>query len=107
MQHLTLVNIVLLFCGILINFLTAVSKTKKQGKPFLLGFFFKDNAIEIITTLVAAFASLIMADDLLKLFHVSADDGSPFYSIHAFVSGIMPMFFISKIMKLYKTKGNE
>ena len=108
MQHLTITNIALLFFGILIKFLTTIQAQKKKGQPFLIGFFFKDNIIEILLTLVGAFSSLMMADDLLKLLHVTADDGSPFYTIHAFVSGIMPMFFISKIIKLFKpTRPHE
>lgn len=107
MQNLTPTNIVLLFLGLIFHFCYAVIKAKKQKKDFLLGFYFKDNVFLVIATIVAAFASLLMASDLLKLFHVQADDGSPFFTIHAFVSGIMPMFFVSKLQKLYKAGNDE
>ncbi|MGQ0829878.1 MAG: hypothetical protein ACT4ON_15945 [Bacteroidota bacterium] len=107
MEHLTLSNILLLFCGITIKFLYAVKKQQRQGKPFLIGFFLKDNLIEIALTLVAGFASLIMSDDMIKLLGVQAADGSPFYSAHAFISGIAPLFVIGKIMKLVKINIHE
>jgi len=106
MEHLTLNNILLLFCGIIIKFLYALEKQRKQNKQFFIGFFFKDNAIEFGLTLVAGFASLIMSDDMIKLLRVQASDGSPFYSAHAFISGIAPMFIISKIIKLVKVNAN-
>ena len=102
MAQLTATNILLLFLGLALNFLYALQKAKKSDKTFSLGFYAKDNWIQIFITLISAFASLVMADDLLKLLHVTADDGSPFYTIHAFVSGILPMLIIDKIMKLYK-----
>lgn len=102
MTHLTPTNILLLLLGLALNFLYALQKAKKTDKTFSLGFYAKDNWIQVLITLISGFASLIMADDLLKLFHVTADDGSPFYTVHAFVSGILPLFIIDKIMKIYK-----
>ena len=102
MAHLTVTNIILLFLGLILNILYALQKAKKESKIFSAGFYIKDNWIQVLITIVCAFASLIMADDLLKLFQVSAEPDSPFYTIHAFVSGIIPVFIVEKITKLYK-----
>lgn len=102
MEHLTVTNVLLLFLGLLLNFLYALQKAKKDDKTFSVGFYIKDNWIAVLITVISAFASLIMADDLLKLFQVNADADSPFYTVHAFISGIIPVFIIEKIMKLYK-----
>lgn len=102
MAHLTVTNVLLLFLGLLLNLLYALQKAKKESKTFSAGFYIKDNWIQVCITIISAFASLIMADDLLKLFQVSADSDSPFYTVHAFVSGIIPVFIVEKIMKLYK-----
>jgi hypothetical protein len=107
MEHLTGTNILLLFCGIIIHFLYAVKKQQRLGKQFLIGFFLKDNRVEIALTLIAGFASLIMSDDIIKLLGIQAEDGSPFYSAHAFISGIAPLLIIRKIMKLAKINTNE
>lgn len=107
MEHLTLTNILLLFCGFLIKFLYAIQKQKKLNLPFQHGYFFKDNLVSILLTLVAGFASLLMADDLVKLMHMQADDSSPFYTIHALLSGIVPLFFIEKILKLIGATPDE
>ena len=107
MQHLTPTNILLLFLGLLMNLLYAIQKQKKQNKQFLLGFYLKDNWITMLLNIVAAFASLIMVDDLAKLLHIQMDGGSPFYTIHALVSGIIPLVVIEKVIKLFKTKTDE
>ena len=102
MAHLTVTNVILLFLGLLLNLLYALQKAKKESKTFSAGFYIKDNWIQVVITIVCAFASLIMADDLLKLFQVNADPESPFYTVHAFISGIIPVYIIEKITKLYK-----
>lgn len=107
MNHLTLTNILLLFCGFFIKFLYAMQKQKKMKLPFQHGFFFKDNWVSIALTLVAGFASLLMTDDLVKLLHIQAADDSPFYTIHALLSGIVPLFFIEKILKLIGATPDE
>lgn len=107
MEHLTPTNILLLFCGIIVKFLYVVKKQQKRKKQFLIGFFFKDNFIEILLTLIVGFASLIMSDDLIKLLKIQALDGSFFYSAHAFISGIASLFILDKLMKLIKIRLNE
>ena len=107
MNHLTVTNIILLFCGFIIKFLYAVQKQKRQKLPFQIGFFFKDSWVSIALTLVAGFASLLMTDDLVKMLHIQAADDSPFYTIHALLSGIVPLFFIEKILKLIGATPNE
>lgn len=107
MNHLTLLNITLLFCGFIIKFLYAIQKQKRQKLPFQIGFFFKDSWVSIALTLVAGFASLLMADDIVKMLHIQAEDNAPFYTIHALLSGIVPLFFIEKILKLIGATPNE
>ncbi len=107
MNHLTITNILLLFCGFFIKFLYALQKQKSMKIPFQMGFFIQDNWISVSLTLVAGFASLLMSDDLVKLLHIQAADNSPFYSIHALLSGIVPLFFIEKILNLIGAKPNE
>ena len=102
MKNLTLINVILLFNGLLIHFIYAILKQKKQDIKFSLGFYIKDNWLQAIATIVCAASSLIMADDIAQLMHIQTADGSPFYSAHAFISGLIPMFFINKIVKLFK-----
>lgn len=107
MQHLTTTNILLLFLGLLMNLLYAVQKQKKLKQQFLFGFYLKDNWITMVLNIIAAFASLIMVDDLANILHIQTDSGSSFYTIHAFISGVLPMVIIEKVIKIFKAKADE
>jgi hypothetical protein len=102
MEQLTFINILLLFCGLLLNATYALQKAKKQEKTFSFGFYIKDNLLMIVGTIIAAFVCLVLAKPLISLCGVTVPDGSPIFTIHAFISGIIPMYFIEKIKKLYK-----
>lgn len=66
-----------------------------------MGFYIQDNILQSIATIIAAISSLLMAEDIARILHITVD-GSPFYSVHSFISGLIPMFFINKVMKLFK-----
>jgi hypothetical protein len=102
MKNLTLINVILLFNGLLIHFIYALLKQKQLDTKFSAGFYIKDNWLQALATIVCAISSLIMADDIAKLLQIQTPDGSAFYSVHAFISGLLPMFFINKIVKLFK-----
>lgn len=102
MEQLTLFNVLLLFCGLLLNATFALQKAKKDDKTFSFGFYIKDNALIIAGTVVAGFACLVLGKPLISLCGVSVPDGSPFFCVHAFISGIIPMYFIEKLKKLYQ-----
>lgn len=100
MEQLTITNIALLLCGIALKFLFTLLGIKKEKKHFSLGFFIKDNWIVIAITIIGGFASLLMADDLVTYLGVYSTTGAPFFKIHAFLSGFLPMVILSKIQKL-------
>ncbi|GEM_PF-4180235 len=102
MKHLTLLNFLLCFNGLVIHFIYSVIKQKKQDLKFSMGFYIQDNALQSIVTIIAAISSLIMADDIARIMRIVTIDGAPFYSIHSFISGLLPMFFINKVMKIFK-----
>lgn len=102
MNHITILNVLLLFNGLVIHFFYSVLKQKKKDKKFSMGFYIQDNALQTIVTIIAAISSLLMADDIAGLMHIQTVDGSPFYAAHAFISGLLPMFFIDRIMKIIK-----
>ncbi|MDO9186929.1 MAG: hypothetical protein Q7W13_13025 [Bacteroidia bacterium] len=102
MKHLTLLNFFLCFNGLVLHFIYSVIKQKKQDLKFSMGFYIQDNILQSIATIIAAISSLLMADDIARILHIITVDGSPFYSVHSFISGLIPMFFINKIMKLFK-----
>jgi hypothetical protein len=102
MNHLTVLNIFLLFNGLVIHFIYSYLKKKKQDVKFLMGFYIQDNILQFIATIIAGISSLLMAEDIAGLMHIQTEEGSPFYAMHAFISGLLPMFFINRIIKLLK-----
>lgn len=102
MKNLTIINIILLLNGLIIHFIYAMLKQKKQDIKFSTGFYIKDNWMQAVAIIICAFSSLIMADDIAKIMNIQTPDGSPYYSVHAFISGLLPMYFINKIFKLFK-----
>ena len=107
MKNLTILNVVLLFNGLIIHAIYAIIKQKKQNVKFSLGFYIKDNWLTMLATAIAAFSSLLMADDIAKLIHVHTEEGSPFYAVHSFISGILPMFFITRILKAFNASSDS
>lgn len=102
MKHLTIINFLLCFNGLVIHFIYSIIKQKKQNLKFSLGFYIQDNALQSVVTTVAAISSLIMSDDIARVMQIVTIDGAPFYSLHSFISGLLPMFFINKVMKIFK-----
>lgn len=102
MEQLTFINVLLLFCGLVLNLIYAIQKAKNDDKAFSFGFYLKDNSLSIVGTIVAGFVCLVLAKPLISLCGVSIPDGSSFFTVHAFISGIIPIYFIEKIKKLYQ-----
>ncbi len=101
LSHLNFLNILLLFCGLIINALYAIQKAKKQDQAFSLGFFIKDNAVLMLLNIIVAFVSLVLAPQLISICGMSVPDGSAFFPLHALISGVVPLYFIDKLLKLY------
>ncbi|MFN8317168.1 MAG: hypothetical protein U0T32_12045 [Chitinophagales bacterium] len=102
MEMLTPMNIFLLLCGLFINALYALQKAKKEDRTFSLGYYLKDNWVTMVLTVVTGFVCLVLAKDLITVLGISVANGSSFYSLHALVCGIIPQYFIEKLIKLYK-----
>ena len=102
MNQLTPLNLLLLFCGLVINGLRAAQKAKENDTKFSFKFFVTDNWITIALTMITGFVSLLMAPDLMKALGVSANEDSAFYSIHALISGIIPAYLLDELLKPYK-----
>lgn len=107
MNHITLFNIVLLLCGFVIHFLYALLKITKMKLPFQVGFYFKDNWIEMLLTIVCGFTLLLIQDDVIKLLHIQADDSSSLPTVYVLLCGIFPMFIFQKLFKLIGAAPNE
>lgn len=110
MNHLTPLNILLLFSGLILKLLYSLKKRKQKGELFSAGYYIKTNWIDMLITIVCSFTSLLMADDIISFLNVKATDGSSFYTFHAFLSGVASTFIIDKILKfvgLDTTNSNE
>lgn len=99
---LTPMNIFLLLCGLFIKALYALQKAKKEDRTFSLGYYLKDNWVTMVLTVVTGFVCLVLVKDLITVLGISVVNGSSFYSLHALVCGMTPLFFIEKLIKLYK-----
>ena len=97
MTQLTTINILLLLLGFALQVLMTL-KTAIREKTFSLKFWIRHNWIEGLISIVTAFAVLIMGPDLIELFGIKADDGSPFYLLHAFVCGYMGREMIFRVL---------
>lgn len=102
MKNITIINVILLFNGLIIHLIYAMIKKKQQDIKFSTGFYIKDNWMQAVASILCAVSSLIMANDIAQLLHIQTPDGSPYYAVHSFISGLVPMFFINKIFKLFK-----
>lgn len=103
MTHITILNVLLLFLGLVFNTFYSLQKAKNAGKLISLGYFIKDNWITMGMTVVSGFISLLLAPQLIKACGLTAASGDDsFYMAHAVVSGIIPLFFIDKLLKLFK-----
>lgn len=107
MNQLTPLNLLLLFCGLVINGLRAAQKAKETDTKFSFKFFVKDNWITIVLTMITGFVSLLMAPDVMKTLGVTASEDSAFYTIHALVSGMVPAYLLEKLLKPYKKESPE
>lgn len=99
---LTPFNIFLLLCGLIINALYALQKAKKDDRTFSLGYYLKDNWVSMLLTMITGLVCLILAKDLISVLGITVANGSSFYSLHALICGIIPQYFIDKLIKLYK-----
>lgn len=101
MNQLTLLNIILLLMGLALHVLLSVQKILKDPvKQFSIPRWVQENWINFAIALIAAGASLLMAEDLVKVLRLAPDSDSPFYSFHAFLSGYMGREMIFKALKV-------
>jgi H+/gluconate symporter-like permease len=109
MEQLTLINVIIMILGVTLNILFKLRRVLDKGTPdkFSLKFWIKDNWIVLSITVIGAITSLLMADDLIKMLGVTAEDGAPFFKIHAFLSGFVPHVMIDRMKKFIPLKENK
>lgn len=111
MENLTFTNCLLAFLGVLMYVGYQLKKRKKQQrKKFSISFWFKDNIIDVILSVAATLAILLMADELCKYFNVllpaEGETTHPAMKIIAFCAGIFNQSIIRWLMKAIKKKFN-
>lgn len=100
MIHLTTLNILLAFLGLVLQILFTIQKVlKSKVIAFSLPRWIQENWFNTIIGIVCTAISLLMAGDMVKSMGLSASDGSIFYSFHAFLSGYMGRELIFRIIK--------
>ena len=62
MEHITLINIIFLFIGILLHVLIDYTKSAKIKKQFTFDKWFRENKITIIISFLVGFISLYFVD---------------------------------------------
>ena len=98
MEQLTLVNILLLCLGLLINATTHLRRLHNEDKRLHFGL---PLALTLVTNVAAAFAGLFMAKDMLGALGATANPEGWFYAIHAFGCGLLPQVIIDRARKLF------
>jgi hypothetical protein len=108
MNQLTTLNIIILLGGFLLHVLitvqTALAKNKQE---FRLGVWITENWLSGVISLVCAFLSLVMAEDMIKAFGFMAPDGSAFYKFHALGSGYLGRDLIFRVLKMARNVGSK
>lgn len=100
MEHITLINIIFLFIGILLHILIDYTKNRKVKKQFTFDKWFRENKITIIISFLVGFVSLYFVDLALDGLGVTAERDALFYEAHAFISGFAPYATFAKIFKI-------
>lgn len=102
MEQLTLINVLLLFGGLVCNISYAMHMTKKRDKTFSVGFYLRDNGLILICTVVSAFIFFILGRPVATFLGIVVPEGSDFYGFHAVICGVLPLYFLEKIKKMAK-----
>ena len=109
MENLTLTNCLLAFLGVLIYVLFQLKTRKKEKKTkFSAKFWLKDNIIDMILSLSATLAILLMADNICHYFGITyGEEGEykePALQIISFCAGLFNQSIIRWLMKAVRKK---
>lgn len=106
MEQLTPLNVTLCLLGMIMMILMKLQELKKKGEVISLGFWIKDNWINMGITLISAFASLIFADVIATALETNPAKDAVFYQFHAFISGFASQVMFGKLIKLVPRNEN-
>lgn len=106
MNHLTLVNVVLAICGLVIHELFRV-KNRHNKEKFSFSYWIKNNVISVVLSLISTLAILLMLEDVTKFLGIVAEDGSMFERMAAFLAGYSNQSLIKNIVSFFKKKKSE
>lgn len=101
MEQLTITNIVLALCGLLLH-IGAVYKSAQRKEGFLPAIFFEKNWVSLIMSIVAAVASILMSEEIIELLGFPVGKEAMFFKVHAFISGYMGSSVLSRVFKIFK-----
>ena len=101
MAQLTLINILLAVLGMVLQIMVTIQGViKSPVNTFSLPRWIQENWFNTLIGIVCTIISLLMAEDMIKSFGMNAPDGSPFYKIHALVSGYAGRELVFRLLKL-------
>jgi len=105
--HLTIINFVLVVVGLLLHVLIKLIKAKKKHKgKFSIQFYFKDNAIQITTSILMAFVVMYFGDVISEgVLDVHIHKDSRYYEIFALAAGFNNNVLFNEFMK--KSNGKR
>ena len=106
MTHLTLVNVVLAICGLVIHELFRV-KNRHNKEKFSFSYWIKINVISVVLSLISTLAILLMLEDVTKFLGIVAEDGNMFERMAAFLAGYSNQSLIKNIVSFFKKKKSE
>ena len=100
---INLMNGILAFLGMVLFFLIRYRNRKNTKQPFLIGFWLKDNLIELLINLVTSIVLFLMIDSVVYFLQTLISDEVPLDKIAAFLIGFSGQWLFKLVFGRFKT----
>jgi len=102
--NLTLINGIIAFLGMALFFLVRYKYRANKKAPFNFAFWIKDNAFELVISIITSAACFLMLDDLSLYLAKFLPSEVPMVKITAFLCGYANQWILKAITKPFKKK---
>lgn len=102
-EGINLLNGILAFLGMVLFFLIRYRNRKNKNQPFLVGFWLKDNLVELLINIVTSIVLFLMIDSVVHFLQALIADEVPLDKIAAFLIGFSGQWLFKLVFGRFKS----